>query len=679
MELLQSGDKKGAMECFQRAVDVTPRMAFNLIELLRKENVEFMVAPFEADPQLTYLCLNGLVDAVISEDSDLIPFGCPRMLYKLDKDGNGKEIQFRDLGLVKDLDLSRFSAEMFRHMCILSGCDYLESLPGMGLKKAHNLLQRHGTMGEIFKALEGSKTVVPEGYALDFGRADLTFQHQIVYDPRSRRTVHLHPLPDDVDPSTLPFTGHHLDDAVAQLIADGRIDPHTYEPFILSIPTAIPNSNSIYHPPGSQMSSSNISRNSSQAPALSDSAYIQNGGTQPMSQTTASTPTRLSTQWQNRTTTPLSALRQPLTSSSGSRASPSLSSAEIAKHDNDMTRDVVRYTMFRGSGKGVRNASATGSNIISSSVQLKPTNTLHSYFSTTPSKLSSSQSLQASTPTRAAPLNNFVASPSSTASPTVLRSRFFSTQPSEPSSPYSVAASPVAKPVDLESYSALLDDEFELDEATEAMLAQAERFSAQKKVVPTPTTTPQAANLTSPKPALKAAPVSSPSRFTLPSKVISISIDEDEEELELIPMQLENKLNAGRSFSLAPVTPAKASVVRPSVPLPSVTITETAVVERLDTNGANSLTMSSSSLVLSSSTGIDAALFEDLVPMIVSQPRPSSTNAPQYSASTSRVSPPSNTKKRAREDFEVAELPISPPSKIKVMEMNEISIFNLLD
>jgi exonuclease-1 len=43
--------------------------------------VEFVVAPYEADAQLAWLAkldsLMGGVSAVISEDSDLIAYGCP--------------------------------------------------------------------------------------------------------------------------------------------------------------------------------------------------------------------------------------------------------------------------------------------------------------------------------------------------------------------------------------------------------------------------------------------------------------------------------------------------------------------------------------------------------------------------------------------------------------------------
>ena len=38
-----------------------------------------MVAPFEADAQLTFLNVEGFADFVISEDSDLLVFGCKQV------------------------------------------------------------------------------------------------------------------------------------------------------------------------------------------------------------------------------------------------------------------------------------------------------------------------------------------------------------------------------------------------------------------------------------------------------------------------------------------------------------------------------------------------------------------------------------------------------------------------
>lgn len=50
-----------------------------LLKVLKQENVDYIVAPYEADAQMTFLSLNKHVDAVITEDSDLIPFGCSRV------------------------------------------------------------------------------------------------------------------------------------------------------------------------------------------------------------------------------------------------------------------------------------------------------------------------------------------------------------------------------------------------------------------------------------------------------------------------------------------------------------------------------------------------------------------------------------------------------------------------
>jgi len=51
------------------------------LQTLKSEKIEFVVAPYEADAQLAYLSHlgveNGGVAAVITEDSDLIAYGCP--------------------------------------------------------------------------------------------------------------------------------------------------------------------------------------------------------------------------------------------------------------------------------------------------------------------------------------------------------------------------------------------------------------------------------------------------------------------------------------------------------------------------------------------------------------------------------------------------------------------------
>jgi len=54
-------NRSAAVEYFQKAVDVTPLMAHKCIKALQKMGVECIVAPYEADAQLTFLSLKGYV------------------------------------------------------------------------------------------------------------------------------------------------------------------------------------------------------------------------------------------------------------------------------------------------------------------------------------------------------------------------------------------------------------------------------------------------------------------------------------------------------------------------------------------------------------------------------------------------------------------------------------------
>ncbi|KAG1347513.1 putative Exonuclease 1 [Cocos nucifera] len=133
MEHEASGNSSAAYECYQKAVDISPSIAVELIQVLKQEKVDYIVAPYEADAQMTFLSMNKLVDAVITEDSDLIPFGCSRIIFKMDKFGQGVEFRSSKLGRNKELDFTGFTKQMLLEMCIFSGCDYLQSLPAKGI------------------------------------------------------------------------------------------------------------------------------------------------------------------------------------------------------------------------------------------------------------------------------------------------------------------------------------------------------------------------------------------------------------------------------------------------------------------------------------------------------------------------------------------------------------------
>ncbi|KAE9461962.1 hypothetical protein C3L33_06121, partial [Rhododendron williamsianum] len=186
-----NGNNSAAYDCYQKAVDISPSVAYELIQ---------------ADAQMTFLAVSKQVDAVITEDSDLIAFGCPRIIYKMDKFGQGVEFRYSKLQQNKELNFTGFTKQMLLEMCILSGCDYLLSLPGMGLKKAHALMKKFGSYDKVIKHLKYSTVAVPPSYEDSFRKAMMTFQHQRVYDPMVEDIAHLSDLPDDVG-DDLDFLG----------------------------------------------------------------------------------------------------------------------------------------------------------------------------------------------------------------------------------------------------------------------------------------------------------------------------------------------------------------------------------------------------------------------------------------------------------------------------------------
>ncbi|KAJ8103006.1 hypothetical protein POJ06DRAFT_60863 [Lipomyces tetrasporus] len=231
MKLHKAGMRKEADDHFQKCIDITPTMASHLIKALESEGVPYLVAPYEADAQMVYLEKTRLVSAIISEDSDLLVFGCKRLLTKLTDYGECVSIRRERFSSCTEIDLTSFSDALFRHMAIFAGCDYTPGIPNIGLRKAHRYLRRYKSADRALKfmRLEG-KITVPPTFMADFERADKTFQYQRVYCPIQMKVVMWNepedPLPEQLD----YYIGRDIEPAVAIAIATGKLDPNTKEP-----------------------------------------------------------------------------------------------------------------------------------------------------------------------------------------------------------------------------------------------------------------------------------------------------------------------------------------------------------------------------------------------------------------------------------------------------------------
>jgi exonuclease-1 len=234
LQLLQEGKHAQAQQELQKAVDVTPLMAREMIEELKAAGIPYVVAPYEADSQLAYLEQQGLINGVLSEDSDLLVFGVRCLLTKLDQYGECVMIRRDDFTACREVSLVGWKLNDFRLMAMLSGCDYLPGIEKMGLKTAYRLVRKHKTVDRIIRAVQfDGKMKVPADYLESFTKAEQTFLYQWVFCPEAKCLVNLTKAPDELDLASMPYIGNIVDPGVAAGVAAGDLDPNTKLPMRL--------------------------------------------------------------------------------------------------------------------------------------------------------------------------------------------------------------------------------------------------------------------------------------------------------------------------------------------------------------------------------------------------------------------------------------------------------------
>ncbi|KAF8821201.1 XPG N-terminal domain-containing protein [Cardiosporidium cionae] len=199
---------------------------------LRKNEITYFVAPYEADAQLAYLSLNGIVDAVISEDSDTLAYGCKLVLFKMQYTGECVEVHWDDLKDANLLPAHLFSKESFQLLCTLAGCDYAKNIPGIGIRKACDLVKKHHTnLREILRDLwKKNGECLPGDYVKRIRMALLTYRHQTIVNAEYK-TASLTQSPVELQSEDRESLGPLLCDNVARGICTGVLNPLTHEPF----------------------------------------------------------------------------------------------------------------------------------------------------------------------------------------------------------------------------------------------------------------------------------------------------------------------------------------------------------------------------------------------------------------------------------------------------------------
>ena len=122
-------------------------------ELFSIMKVPWIQAPGEAETLCSYLCVCGEVDAVLSEDTDVLAYGSPIFLNKMDT-MKEKCLEAKYDNVLTGLE---YTDKQFLDFCIMCGTDYNDNIPGIGPMNAYKLIKQYDSIDGIKEACEDTR------------------------------------------------------------------------------------------------------------------------------------------------------------------------------------------------------------------------------------------------------------------------------------------------------------------------------------------------------------------------------------------------------------------------------------------------------------------------------------------------------------------------------------------
>ena len=112
--------------------------------------IPYIIAPMEAEAQCAWLNEAGLVDGVVTDDSDVFLFGATLVYRHLFEDRQYCE-EYRSGDLRSEMGLSR---EKLVHLALLLGSDYTEGISGIGIVNAMETVQAYPEFEDLVEFRE---------------------------------------------------------------------------------------------------------------------------------------------------------------------------------------------------------------------------------------------------------------------------------------------------------------------------------------------------------------------------------------------------------------------------------------------------------------------------------------------------------------------------------------------
>lgn len=153
----------------RRTVKATKQHSEDCKRLLKLMGVPVIQAPGEAEAQCAALVRQGLAFAAGSEDMDTLTFGSNVLLRHLTF-SEARKMPINEIHLAPVLEGLGISMDAFIDLCILLGCDYCDSIKGIGPTRAVALIKQHGSIEGIVASLDREKYPIAEAWPFEEAR-----------------------------------------------------------------------------------------------------------------------------------------------------------------------------------------------------------------------------------------------------------------------------------------------------------------------------------------------------------------------------------------------------------------------------------------------------------------------------------------------------------------------------
>ncbi len=193
----------------KQTMPITERHRQIAEDLFRMLGFAYIKADGEAEALCAYLAVDGQVDGVATEDTDVLAYGCPYMFCFKDLKLSAKQIHV--LHLPSILGSMRLQYEEWRDLCILLECDYNARVVGFPpdgrqRKKAVGI----GYKGAVAMINEYRRLEVVCQHVIDEGPLNYRRCRELFTVPGTIPIVHPYQRPANVDEIEAFFKEHNV-------------------------------------------------------------------------------------------------------------------------------------------------------------------------------------------------------------------------------------------------------------------------------------------------------------------------------------------------------------------------------------------------------------------------------------------------------------------------------------